>query len=240
MKDLTLVCPYYCERDLLAFQCGVWFSYADEIKQRLRIIVVDDASPRDPAGPLLERTRDRIGFDLQVLRINEDIGWNCGGAKNLGVAEATTEWVVLLDIDHVLPEDSVRNMLDAPKLDRLGVYTFKRTVAGGQRRRPAPEVFLLRRDTYCDMGGYDEDHCSRSGCVNINDAIDAHTHGRIVLRNVWSIDVRFMLPDPNEALRVRERRIGAAHATDVIARKASGELPPRAHDQLRFTWARIL
>lgn len=69
-----------------------------------RVLVVDDAS-RDAAS--IERIATRHG--AQVLRLVANAG--PGGARNAGIAAATTPFVVLVDSDIVLEPDTVPTLL---------------------------------------------------------------------------------------------------------------------------------
>ena len=238
MDALTIVYPYYREAELLAFHCGAWHGYDDETKQRLRIIIVDDGSPDAPALPILRGMH--LGIDLQLYRVNDDLGWHIGGAKNLGMHHVQTKWAFLSDIDHLLPEAGVRTILSKEVLDERKVYLLARALHDGRRRRPHPETFVLTKALYWNMGGYDEDFCSMSGCGCINAVIDRETDGREVLRDVRTLPIRGILPDPNRDARKQERRSGAMRSAAVRAKKASGDLPSGPHDHLRFEWERLL
>ena len=76
-------------------------------------IVVDDAS-HVPLAP-------SEGWD--TYRVNEDVGFNNEGARNLIVQLANTKWVVLLDLDHYLKPVSI-DLLNTGFLDTLNVDTM--------------------------------------------------------------------------------------------------------------------
>ena len=159
---------------MLAKQLNEWQSYPSEI----RLIVVDDGSP-EPALPIVAQRADRSMRErLEVYRVQVDIPWNRGGARNLGARMARTEWIMHVDIDHILPATCAATMLKhwPPKHDQW--YRFRRFRVGraDETRRkdaiaddvefgevkPHGDSYLCRRNLYWIIGGYDEDY---SGCL---------------------------------------------------------------------------
>jgi hypothetical protein len=43
---------------------------------------------------------------LQIYRIMVDVRWNQDAARNIGAAHAENNWLVLTDIDHMVPEET--------------------------------------------------------------------------------------------------------------------------------------
>lgn len=135
------------------------------------VIVIDDGSP-EPAAEVFE-SDDRA----DLYRIDVDIPWNRGGARNLGSKLASTEWLVHVDIDHILPAPAAF-ALHALQPDPKHWYRFPRYRVGkaDETRRkdairddvifgkikPHMDSYLCTRDLYWKCGGYDEDY---SGCL---------------------------------------------------------------------------
>jgi hypothetical protein len=157
---------------MLARQLDEWHQYPEELK----IILVDDGSQKHP---ITEYPLNITACfpQVQIYRIKKDIPWNRGAARNLGTAMATTDWVMHVDIDHVLPAPCARELLDA-NLDFSTMYRFRRF-----RRGPADETrnkdaiprektygeikphgdsYLVSRDRYWQAGGYNE---AFAGCL---------------------------------------------------------------------------
>jgi len=133
MNSITLILPYYRAPRMLREQLDVAARYPAE----LQVIVVDDGSP-EPAADVWQP-----GDRAQLYRICEDIPWNRGGARNLGVSVAQTEWVLNVDIDHVLPWQCADALIYAP-LNPRKWYRFPRWRNGRadstRRKDPLPET----------------------------------------------------------------------------------------------------
>jgi hypothetical protein len=157
-NDITLIVPYYRNREMLRRQAKEWWGYPSQLK----IIVVDDGSP-EPAMPMINRK------DVTVLRINEDIPWNRNGARNLGAHVATTQWVMQIDIDHLLPADCAWQLTET-LLDANDMYRFARWRRGAAdntrmkdklprdamygRIKPHGDSYLCTKAAYWKAGGY--------------------------------------------------------------------------------------
>src|SRR5690349_12224370 len=102
MKNLTFICAYYLNSGQLREQQAVWAAYPDDLKARFHAIVTDDLSPYAPAREVFAPT----GIASQRLFIaRTHRRWDWLFCRNLGVQQATTDWVLLTDIDHVLPAE---------------------------------------------------------------------------------------------------------------------------------------
>lgn len=148
-KRVTLVVPYYQNADFLKHQISVWSEYPEELQAHLSVIVVDDGSP-EPAvidGPL--------PFDLRLFRIETDVRWNWLAARNLGALKADKGWMLLTDMDHVLPAKTLREIIFNAH-DPSVVYAFNRREYDGTVLAPHSASFLMHRDMFWTIGGYDE------------------------------------------------------------------------------------
>jgi hypothetical protein len=176
MRPFTLVLPYYENAGMLEEQQRVWNAYAPDIQAALHIIVVDDGSPAHPAEPHVRETWvspggarfpdldevptapwTRVGpASFRLYRTLVDVRWNWLFCRNLGVDQATTDWVLLTDIDHVVPEATWRALM-TEDLDELSVYRFSRVDAPDLTPyKPHPNSWCLTRALFDRIGGYDE------------------------------------------------------------------------------------
>lgn len=153
---VTLIYPYYENPRFLRRQLEHWAGLPGELRQRLAAIVVDDGSPAHPASGalaefLLYRPRP---FPIRLFRIGVDVRWNWLAARNVG-AHHGRGWLLLTDMDHVVPAETLHAVVHGDH-DPGTVYRFSRTEAGGAAIHPHPNSWLMTRDMFWRIGGYDE------------------------------------------------------------------------------------
>ena len=157
-KKVQFIYPFYRNPAFLEHQLGVWRSYPDELKSCLTVTVVDDGSPEeDGALQVLKRT-DRKGLPpLRLFRIDVDVRWNWLAARNIGAHHAKDGWLLITDMDHVVPQDTL-SMLVYGKHSPKNIYRFSRV------EHSAPEVkihnhpnsWFYTKEMYWRIGGHDE------------------------------------------------------------------------------------
>lgn len=152
MNDLTLVYAYYLNKGMLDEHYRHWRTLPQEIKNHLRAIVVDDGSPHNPAMPPTEP----LGFPVSVFRILVDIPWNQDACRNLAMMHCDTQWALLTDMDHLVPVQTLEWVINA-ELDPACVYRFSRvSMPDLSPYKPHPNSFLMTRELYDRIGGYEE------------------------------------------------------------------------------------
>ena len=158
MKELTLIVPYYDNPQMLVEQQRQWAKYPAELLSRLHVIIVDDGSPRWPALPVvIANSIGELGLgSFRLYRTLVDVRWNWLFCRNLGVSEATTEWVFMTDIDHVMPTKTLAKLLEA-ELSPRKAYRMSRVDAPNKTPyKPHPNTWLMTRSLFDKIGGYDE------------------------------------------------------------------------------------
>lgn len=165
MREITIVLPHYMNRGMLLEQQRVWADYPADLRSRVHVVVVDDCSPKGQS-PTPEDVTIKGLASFRIYRLKEKKRWNWLACRNLGAKLATTEWILLTDIDHAVPAETLRRILDGP-LDPDCAYKFKRIDAP----RPWPydlsqcaihkvhnDSWLQTRALFFDprVGGYDE------------------------------------------------------------------------------------
>ncbi len=106
---ITLVLPFYRQPNMLLKQLETWDAYADT-RSAFDFIVVDDGSP-ESAEDAMDGFWTDDGPWVSLYRIDKDVPWNRGMARNLGTKMATTPWVLHVDTDHVLTAQNAANLL---------------------------------------------------------------------------------------------------------------------------------
>lgn len=152
---------FYRNCGQLALQYETWTRWSDKAKAAIDIIIVDDGSPE----PAVDVPRPDGLPALQIYRVLEDRPWFQNGARNIGAHEARGRWLLLTDMDHVLkPEHAAALVKRLGKLDFETAYFLHRIEADsglptlGQtgEPKPHPNSFIMTREMYWRVGGYDE------------------------------------------------------------------------------------
>lgn len=156
-RAFTLVIPYYDNPDMFREQQRIWRSLSPDLREALHVIVVDDGSPRWPANDAIDPATRKSLKSFRVFRANVDIRWNWIFCRNLGVEHATTEWVLMTDIDHVIPQATWRRLMRG-KLDPLCAYRLSRVKAPEMTpHNPHPNTWVMTKHMFINrIGGYDE------------------------------------------------------------------------------------
>ena len=165
---------------MLHEQLQTWAGYHPEVRAALRLVIVDDGSP-EPAVNTLRNGDGRMlqQWGAEVYRILVDIPWNRGEARNIGARHARTDWILQMDIDHVLPAKAASALVeqrDAIKPSHW--YRFRRFRIGAADHtrnkdalprdaeygeiKPHGDSYLCTSSMYWLAGGYNEDF---SGCL---------------------------------------------------------------------------
>lgn len=239
--------PFFENPEMLALQYRGWKAWPAKLRNRLRVIIVDDGSPENPAANVPRP----FGLpDLRIYRVTENRPWHQHAARNLGTHEAGEGWMLITDMDHVLPAESAALLfraMDKGKLDPATIYTLDRlevdtgkpTLDRNGNPKPHPNSFVVTRELYWRIGGYDEAFCGLYG----TDALfreRAFTIGRrghlpIPLTRYW----RDIVPDAStNGLPRKEGRDPGARTRVQAEKAARGEAD--VITTLAFPWERVL
>lgn len=236
MRELTLILPHFCNLGMMAEQCAIWSSYDTEARSRLHVVVVDDCSPK---GQRI--SRKSINCDglasLRAYRLLEKKRWNWPAARNLGAKLASTEWLLLTDIDHGLPLGTLRRILDGP-LDPRVVYRFARVdapyrwpydVEDCSPYKPHNDTWLMTKAMFFDdrVGGYDE---RLSGCYGTSgefkDRVMAVARAHVGLTVPVIRYPRSIIPDASTLPSVYTRKGDPQNDEELQRRKQERALIP--------------
>jgi hypothetical protein len=156
MNRVTVCLAYYENPSMLSLQCETFRAYPDDLKSELSLIVVDDGSPTYPAK------HEDIGFPFELYRIGVDVRWNQDACRNIAAHHAGKGWLILTDMDHLIPADTMRYVLTV-KHDKAYAYRFARVDYPAMlpkmkdgKPHPHPNSYLMHSSLYSRVGGYDE------------------------------------------------------------------------------------
>lgn len=150
-KPVTLIVPYYENQQFFGRQCFHWWNLFGSYPGHFRLIVVDDGSP---TYQLCEITSDPPGL-ARVFRIETDVPWNWLAARNIGAKEAQDGWLLMTDIDHVVSIETLESvMYGVHRTDTI--YGFSRIEHTGEVIEPHKNSWLLTKEMFWKVGGYDE------------------------------------------------------------------------------------
>ena len=172
MPQVTLCLSYYRQPLMLARQLTEWEQYPSGIE----ILVVDDGSP-EPAREVLAGVSAQLQPRLKLYRITKDVAWQREGARNLAAMKASTDWIVMADLDHLLPAAAAEHLVEydpsphfwhrfprwrVGKADETRMKdTIARDVEFGEIK-PHIDSYLVTKEMYWSINGYDEDFV---GCL---------------------------------------------------------------------------
>jgi hypothetical protein len=162
-RPFTLIIPYYENPQMFSRQWGHLIAFRAAVRQKLHVIFCDDGSPDRPLESELEALSKDQFASLQIFRVDVDVRWNWIACRNIGVHHAKTSWVLMTDIDHLLPEATARRIIEG-KLRDDTVYRFARvdapdmtpTIGKHGEHKPHPNTWLMTKPMFDKVGGYDE------------------------------------------------------------------------------------
>jgi hypothetical protein len=212
---------------MLKKQLELWESYSDDIKSKVKFVIIDDGSSKEAIDYI-----DMPDIDLSVYRIKDDIYWNHPGAVNLGAKVCETDWMFKHDIDHTIPEESLYKMLELTTT--MGnVYKFYRN-NGTKKSNPnkiIPGQYMIRVLDFWRIGGCDEDFCGNYG--QTDPAFFWRARGIIRLEERY--DIEMIIDEEGETLDI-DRSKRDVNAKLFEEKKRTGEW---SYEFLRFDWEKV-
>lgn len=156
-RDITLINPYYDNPRMFELQQEQWGDhYPEHLRKHFHAIVVDDCSPRWPALPHVREELVKSIASFKLFKTLVDVRWNWLFCRNLAAAKATTEWILMTDIDHMIPTETL-DYITGEKLNPRTVYKFSRCNAPNLDPYKAhPNTWMMTVEMFDQIGGYDE------------------------------------------------------------------------------------
>ena len=150
---ISIIFAYYANRKMFRHQLEQFSAMDLEVLSQIEILVVDDASPNWPAAEVAASFSE---LPLKVFRLREDRPWNQDAARNIGAFEARGSKLLLTDIDHVIPEETIRLLLDQEIINQVHTLARKAHFSAKVIKSHSNSYFMSRQK-YWEIGGYDED-----------------------------------------------------------------------------------
>lgn len=254
---ITLILPYYRQEAMLLKQMDVLDTYPSGVRDALYVIVVDDCSPED-AEHVLTAVREDGHLPHRpdaLYRIDKDVAWNRGMARNLGAKMATTPWLMQVDLDHILTAQNAANLLTTVRSFRGVVpqwfrFARRRIGAADETRmkdavpRDATDVlihphidsYLCTPRAYWRAGGYNEDFSGvLGGGTPFLKEMERVNGPPGIVNSELHVHTRHSVPDSSEHTLPRDPKAFKQRKHEIMA--AHGTL--RGHDPLRVPWHKV-
>ena len=261
-KKITLLLLYYNDHKHLAHQVVSWKNFSQAAVDQTQFVIVDDGSTLNhTAADCFAANKEMVDdLDVIIYKIDQDLAWNIGGARNLGFWMSNTEWIFMNDADIIVKSDTMDFVSELANKDysnfdgtnKAPVYLyFKRWRASGFKKHPA--VMLLKREHYWKVGGCDEDFVGNYGQTDphFRLKVKLHPHLRHIatedLMNEKNISPLYEMADDLACpigMTCLEPYVGQAPSRDtrpnrdMLTEKRNAGMK-WSNKCLRFTWKRV-
>ena len=153
MTKFNICMPFYENQGMLRLHLSVWSAYPKDIRDKFRFVIVDDASPTNPAELVVRETP--FDGELHLFRVEENIPWGWPAAKNIAMHEIPDGPALLTDIDHLLEMPDAERLLNMKVRTDTHYIPARRMVDHSFKKRH-PATYILRKSLCWQIGGFDE------------------------------------------------------------------------------------
>lgn len=149
---VSIVVNYYNNQKCLEPLLANFKKLTAIAKNFFELVLVDDHSHDPPDLRIFENVAG-----LRVFRVTDDIAWNMPGARNIGALEARNRQIFFSDVDHILEVDQLHAFVKDSERLQLGTrLVSSRKPQGGRRLHPHVNCFLMYKQDFFKVGGYEE------------------------------------------------------------------------------------
>lgn len=155
MSTVAYVVTYYGQKAGFLNHVRMLASSPPSVLKSIELVVVNDGHG-DPPPPL--SPKDVRGFhSVRCVNLDTDIGYNNGGARNVGIDATVSPVVFVTDLDECVgPERSAAWLETCRGLTEGRRARFGRTEQATKKGRLHPNVFACRRDDLDRYGWFHE------------------------------------------------------------------------------------
>ncbi|WP_353613185.1 glycosyltransferase family A protein [Mangrovibacter phragmitis] len=155
---LSYITHFYCNQNSIDSVVSLLREYEKfpaDIIDAIEFVIVDDGSP-------LEYQIPTLNLNYRWLKITTDIQWNQGGARNLAVTYAKSDKILMTDLDHACPAETLRYLIKTSNPGRK-FYKLRRKDVHGKIYNGHSNIFFMSRARFLRFYGYDEEYCGHYG-----------------------------------------------------------------------------
>lgn len=225
-----------------------WFqtirAYDDSVLDQLALVIVDDHG--DP--PVAIPVDIQAMLETRIYRVTKQIPWNQMGARNLGVQESKTPWVLMMDPDMVLEPTVAKRLVNFLSRMRQGsLVKLLLRYTNDVLDNSSPNVYLIHKSDFLKVGGYDEDYAGHKGWSDVQflHTLKGFKMAFVKKSDLW---VRYYRPRDIEDATVKSLDRSVAfnrrmHITKMSAARMIGWAKWAAANRqklVRFPWERVL
>jgi glycosyltransferase involved in cell wall biosynthesis len=149
---ISLVYTVYNNPKSLTFVLTSLSGYSKGVRDHLEVVIVDDCS-RDSLRSICDDFTSAL--NIQLFRVARDRPWNHRVARNIGAWEASSEWLLLLDIDMLPTERLLAEVTNFARRDHFYMFRTKDAVTSKSLGAHHDSLFISS-NLFWRIGGYDE------------------------------------------------------------------------------------
>jgi len=234
---LTYIVQFYLEDnsyDPIKKLLEIYSSYKEEVLKQIHFVFIDDGS----INPIT--INQNVNLNYTLVRINENIKWNQGGARNLGVQFAKSENIIVTDLDILFPENLFESLLYFHP-PRNSIFKFV-TYSEMKPIEPHFNVFFMNKDVFLRTKGTDEEFSGEYGHEDtffyflqkaIGTKFYMYRYSNIVHKEHKHLDHtqhNKLVRDTSRNVKILERKMEIVRSGDRDPLEARSDL------YLNFTW----